>query len=252
MLALLLGGFAAYWLFMPPPHGFAPLTLAQALNLALYAGSCGLILLIIDRYQRAVARLRQEDANHLTLAREQGHRVSNALAVVEAIVQQSLRGAPEQARMINQRIRSALAGIDLGDRATGPPMRLGDLLTAELEPYDLARFDLQGEDEGPLTPESRNVLALAVHELATNALKHGALSVPDGGVTVAWRTHAGGATISWREAGGPPVQPPKKRGYGSVLLRRLVEGAGGAIAIDFRPTGLAAEISLPSGGHGAQ
>lgn len=244
ILAAALGGVAAHWLFAPQLRHFAPFTVSDALNLALYGGACALIILIIDWYQRIVLRLQQEDARHLTLACEQRHRVRNAIAVVEAIVQLSLGDEPDRAKSINRRIRAGLAEIDIKDQAAKQPVGLRDLLTVELQPYGLERFLLEGQGEPSLPCAARGVLALAVHELTTNALKYGALSVPDGRVKVNWRTHGGQLTISWRETGGPLVQPPQKRGYGSIMLRRLVEAVGGNLAVEFQPAGVTAEITL--------
>jgi K+-sensing histidine kinase KdpD len=145
VLAAVLGGFAAYYFFTPPLYVFVPLTLSDALNFALYGGACALIILIMDRYQRSVLQLRQEDARHLTLAREQEHRVKNAVAVIEAVVQQSLRDQPERGRTINRRIRAGLALVELESQDPDPPGGLRDHLAAELEPFDVARFTFEGE-----------------------------------------------------------------------------------------------------------
>lgn len=248
LLAAALGGLAAYFFFMPPAHAFVPLTTADLLNLALYGSASALIVWIIDRHQRVIRRLRYEDARHLTLAREQVHRVRNALTIIEAIVRQSLRDAPNQANMITQRIRSGLVGVDLEDGAASPPITLRELLASELQPYDLDRFVLSGEGEADVTlvPDARRLLTLALHELATNAVKYGSLSRPEGRVSVTWRVAGGATTIGWRESGGPRVQPPQKKGYGTVLLRRLIEAAGGALTMEFPPTGITTEISLTS------
>lgn len=244
VIAAALGGLAAYYFFMPPLYDFVQPNVSDALNLALYASSSALIILIVDWYKRALLRLRQEDARHLTLAREQSHRLKNAIAVVEAVVQQGLRDQPERARTIARRIRGGLAQIDLHDDDLSQPADLRSLLTAELEPFDIARFTLAGDDAPQLPPKSRSILSLVVHELATNALKYGALSAPEGHVTVAWACRDGQAKIVWSEAGGPAVQPPKRRGYGSVLSQRLMQAVGGAFKIEFRPAGVTADISL--------
>lgn len=238
-----LGGLAAFWFFAPPAYVTSPVT--QALNLVLYGVACALIILIISAYKRALRRLKQEDARHLTLVREQHHRVRNAIAVVEGIVQLSLRDEPERAKAINRRVRAGLAQIDIRDRCAGKPVNLRELLTTELQPYELSRFTFEGEADRSFPAERRDVLSLALHELTTNALKYGALSVPEGRVTVAWRTLDGRVVITWREAGGPPVTPPQRRGYGFIMLRRMMESANGAANIDFQPTGVTAEISFP-------
>ena len=245
ILAAAIGGLAAYYMFMPPVYRFGPLTLSDALDLALYGGACALIIVIIDWYRRSVLLLKQEDANHLTVAREQHHRMLNAGYIVELIVRDSLKDDPSQARIINQRIRAALAGVGIHGRAATQPISLRALFTAELAPFARGRIRLCGP-ELPLLPANlRTVVSLAGHELVTNALKYGALSNAHGRVTVRWRMDQGAIKLSWRETGGPPVKAPTRRGYGSVMLRRLVDGAGGAIDTKFATTGLVAEISLP-------
>lgn len=229
--------------FLPPLYGIGAVDVRNLLKLAFYGLTCGLIVLIIDWHQRAVLRLKQEDAGHLTLAREQQHRARNAVVLVETVVRQSLPADPAQARIINQRIRAAFADVDV--HLVSRPVRVAALLADELDPFDAARFSFEGDAAIRLAPEAARLVSLAAHELATNAMKHGALSTPDGRVAVAWRSLDGRLTLNWRESGGPPVRPPQRRGYGSVMLRRMVEAAGGALDIAFRPSGVIAEISLP-------
>jgi two-component sensor histidine kinase len=119
------------------------------------------------------------------------------------------------------------------------------LLTEELGPFGLERIRLHGPELPLLPPNLRAVVSLASHELVTNALKYGALSNDCGHVTIKWRMDKETVTLNWRETGGPPVKAPTRQGYGSVMLRRLIDGAGGAFDREFRATGLAAEISLP-------
>ncbi|MBV9994091.1 MAG: DUF4118 domain-containing protein [Caulobacteraceae bacterium] len=241
-LAAVLGGLAAYSFFMPPLYAFVSVTVSDVLNVALYAGSCGLIIVVIDRYERAVSRLREEDARHLTIAREEHHRLKNAMFVAQCIVKQSLSDMPERARTISQRLWASQQ--EIGDRVDNRAVTLRDLLMAELQAYDLTKFSLELEDGRELSHKAGSILSLAVHELTTNALKYGALSTPNGRVSVASRNVGGRMSLRWRETGGPPVQPPKRRGYGTVLLRRIVEGAGGVLAVDYSPSGVTAEISL--------
>jgi two-component sensor histidine kinase len=243
IFAAVLGGLAVHYFFTPPLYELVTLSVADVVDLTLYAGACALIILIVHRYQIATVRLVREDAQHLTLAREQHHRLKNAVFVAEAVVQQSLRDQPDRARTITQRIRAGLAEVDL-EQGAKDTLVLRDILVAELQPYDLARFTLEGADE-TLPPQARRLVTLATHELATNAIKYGALSAPKGRVTVAWRALDDRVVIRWLEADGPPVQPPHKRGFGSILLRRLIEAEGGAITTEFRPSGVMAKITLP-------
>jgi two-component sensor histidine kinase len=243
LMAAALGGLAAHYVFAQPLRAFVTLTAPDLLNLTLYAVSCTTIILIVDWYQRTVARLKHEDARHLMLAREQQHRARNAVFVVETIIRQGLRDDPIASRIINQRIRAAFADVDIHLRTR--PIGMAALLTLELAPFDLRRFSFESHDEFTLEPEVASILSLAAHELATNALKYGALSSSGGQVTVGWRRSGAAMVVHWREVGGPRVQQPDRRGYGSILLQRLVESAGGELVVEFAPTGVTAEMSLP-------
>ena len=97
-----------------------------------------------------------------------------------------------------------------------------------------------------VTPETAQNLGLAFHELATNAAKYGALSVDSGHVDIDWRHADGEVRVRWSERDGPAVEPPDRRGFGRVLLERLVGPTlNGSVALDFRPDGLVGEIVFP-------
>ena len=91
-----------------------------------------------------------------------------------------------------------------------------------------------------LRAEAVQNVALALHELATNASKYGALSVPQGRVTIDWTPHgdAGGVRLTWRETGGPPVTEPERKGFGRFVLERVTVNALGSGGTEFKPTGL--------------
>ncbi len=92
-------------------------------------------------------------------------------------------------------------------------------------------------------------LGMVLHELATNATKHGALSTTDGRVAVAWRLAGADRTtlrLSWTETGGPPAQPPREKGFGTTLLERgIAHDLGGTLDLGFRPEGLCATMTVP-------
>ncbi|OHC94116.1 MAG: hypothetical protein A2792_02585 [Sphingomonadales bacterium RIFCSPHIGHO2_01_FULL_65_20] len=131
---------------------------------------------------------------------------------------------------------------------------LDELLRAELEQYQ-TRSGAHVVIDGPtvlLGPKAAQLLALAVHELATNAAKYGALSVVEGRLTVMSAFEGDGEErrliIQWQEAGGPPVKPPQRQGFGSRLIKKVVARALQAdVAMEYRPEGLTCRISVPAG-----
>ena len=105
--------------------------------------------------------------------------------------------------------------------------------------------------DGPnllLEPNAAQAIAVTLHELATNAAKYGALSVPDGHVQVEWsRTADGRLVLRWTETGGPPVKPPTRRGFGTRVMESMIRGQlKGEMRFDWRAEGLACEIALPA------
>ncbi len=149
---------------------------------------------------------------------------------MQAIAAQSLsgrRGLAEGREVLVRRLRALAATHDLLTASGWQGASLRAVAEAELKPYG-ARADLAGADL-VLSPRAAQTLGLILHELATNAAKHGALSVPGGRVAVAWGVAPDGGDgdgggelfrLDWREAGGPPVEEPRRSGFG----RRLVEG----------------------------
>ena len=195
---------------------------------------------------------RKRSAEHLALlAREVDHRAKNSLAVVQA----ALRLTPKQdaqsyAEAIEGRV-SALARVQTllaRDRWSGASIRT--LIEGELQPFLAGqRLELSGP-ETMLPASIAQPMAMVLHELATNAVKHGALSVPAGRVSVSWRVEPGPPRLlqlRWREAGGPAVSgPPERRGFGSRVLDATVRHQlGGRVRSRWEPAGLVHEIELP-------
>jgi two-component sensor histidine kinase len=242
-LAAVLGGALADVEFLPAYSHLGLFDPSRLANLALYFAATGLMIAIVQRYRTRVRRLADEDARHLTLARELEHRAKTSFAIVQAIVMQSLPGEKDKAKAIAQRIRAAVAE-DIDPGPGRGPEDVRDLLEFELEPFGLGHVRLKGP-ELDIGPKGGASLALAVHEMATNAVKYGALSTPDGRVTITWSAADGAANLRWVESGGPPVTAPQKRGFGSVFLQRVISAGGGSIAVEFSPGGVEARISLP-------
>jgi PAS domain S-box-containing protein len=183
---------------------------------------------------------------------ELAHRLKNVLAVVQSVAQQTLRNAPDTetaSRDLAARLVALGAATDV---LTGGSWRSADL--AELAAGALAPHGTIGERiliDGPevtLKPQVAFALALALHELATNAVKYGALSNRTGTVTLAWSVAGVGDdaqfTLRWQESGGPPVAPPTRMGFGSRLIERSLRSYfSGTTATDYRPEGLAFELN---------
>jgi PAS domain S-box-containing protein len=194
---------------------------------------------------------RRENEERLTLlAREVDHRANNLLAVVQGAITLSNAETPAALKAVLLGRVSALARAHqllAGGRWIGADLRR--LVEEELHPYvsdDETRVVIDGEPYA-LSPGVAQGVAMAVHELATNAVKHGALSTPSGRVTVSWTpaTDTAPALIVWRESGGPRVRPPTRRGLGTNLLERALKGAsGGRTEIEWAPQGLICRLWL--------
>jgi two-component system CheB/CheR fusion protein len=200
------------------------------------------------------ARKDAERAATLLLA-ELDHRVKNILAIVTAVVGQTLKtgAAPaEFATAIEGRIAAIARAHSLVIEKDGHAhASLRDIIMTELAPYDSRGHKLAIDgDDVELTPKAGFALAMAIHELVSNAAKYGSLSTPDGRLTVAWKSIGGAANrklkLTWTEAGGPLVNPPSRRGFGSKLIERsLVHEFDGAVNSEFNETGLRCSIEVP-------
>jgi two-component sensor histidine kinase len=211
-----------------------------------------------ERAWAAAERARAE-ARRALLVAELNHRVKNTLAVVQSIALQTARGAGDMrsfAATFQARLIALARAHDLLTREdwTGAP--LDAAVRAALDPLalDAAHVDLSGcASDVFLPPATALALALALHELATNARMHGALSVPQGRVSVACRREPAdaaaeaGPVVEWVERGGPRVAgPPAKRGFGLRLLGRgLGPEAGMGADLRFEPEGVRCALRLP-------
>ncbi|HYF54359.1 MAG TPA: PAS domain S-box protein [Salinarimonas sp.] len=195
-------------------------------------------------------RKRSEEQRTL-LIHELNHRVKNTLATVQAIAGQSLRAAasPEAAReTFTARLVALAAAHDVLTRESWEGADLLDVVTAALEPHRAegqGRFDLSGPPVR-LTPAMALSIAMALHELATNAAKYGALSGEAGRVAVAWQVEDDVLTLAWRESGGPLVERPSRRGFGTRLIERgLASELKGEVQLRYEPTGVVCLMTAP-------
>jgi light-regulated signal transduction histidine kinase (bacteriophytochrome) len=187
------------------------------------------------------------------LIAELNHRVRNILGLIRALVSQSQHDALSVsgfATILSGRVAALAAAHDNITAKNWGPASLVALFRAELAPYcndNPARFRLEGDDV-QIRPEAYTILALVVHELATNSAKYGSLSAPAGLVTVDLaRTGRGDLTIQWRELGGPPVTAPTRQGFGSTIITRSIpHDLQGEADIRYRSIGLEADFTIPA------
>lgn len=206
----------------------------------------GAINVLVDITERK----RADEAQKL-LIDELNHRVKNTLAVVQSIATHTQRSSPEAfADKFEERLLALSRAHDLLTRRRWAGLGLGELLEQALAPYadDIgSRIVLDGP-ELTLSAQVGLALSMAIHELATNAVKHGALTVEAGLVRAAWRIEDDGRvlTFRWSESGGPPAEPPTRRGFGLRLIERnLTKDLGGRLDLRFQPEGLQAAFSFP-------
>ncbi|MEJ2816252.1 PAS domain-containing protein [Caulobacter sp. CCG-8] len=184
------------------------------------------------------------------LVNELNHRVKNSLATIQAIAAQTFHAArslPQAQEAFSARIVALAEAHDLLTRENWEGADLLDLLGRLEDLHGGAeRFATEGGSVR-LSPRMALSLSMALHELATNAVKYGALSLTTGQVRIAWTVVPGGAhprlVLTWTETGGPPVSPPSRRGFGSRLIERgLAAELSGVAHIDFRPDGVVCRI----------
>jgi PAS domain S-box-containing protein len=200
---------------------------------------------------------KEDEAQSKMLIDELNHRVKNTLSTVQSIVWQTLR-TPSDPKVIRESIESRLFALsrshDLLTREKWESAGLLDIVHDALEPFGVwggraDRIAVKGENIR-FPPKSALALGVAFNELATNAVKYGALSNAAGSILIEWTmetTPAGqGLLLNWKEKDGPPVTPPAHKGFGSrVIERGLAHELEGTIHLDYRPDGLVCTMDIP-------
>ncbi len=208
----------------------------------------GFLNILRDRTEIQATAERRE-----LLMGEMSHRISNTFAIVQAVATQTRRHTETAAEF------NAVFGARLGVLArSNNVLTLADWQDAPLRDVIESALAAHDNEPGRINAEGPAVMlgssmamaaSLSFHELATNAVKYGALSVPEGRVEIAWtisrtRNGARNVDIAWREHGGPAVEPPARRGFGSQLLEKGIP-SGGTVKLNFRPEGLECRMCLP-------
>jgi PAS domain S-box-containing protein len=213
------------------------------------AGRCvhlkGLTLDITER--------KQSEEHQGLLVAELDHRVKNLLARVAVISTSTREGSnsiDQFVEVLDKRIQSMANAHSLLSQSRWTGVNLADLVHSQLAPYATIANTVIGGPDVTLAPATTQAVAMALHELVTNAVKYGALSNPNGHVSVNWDRHAEAAAahvrIEWRETGGPPVVSPSKLGYGISLIRELIpHELGGMVDLTFASDGVCCKIDVP-------
>jgi PAS domain S-box-containing protein len=204
-----------------------------------------------SKIARDITERKRSEAQISILAREAEHRTKNILATVQATVRLTQSDTSDDLKSTIAGRIQALANahtLFVQTRWTGADLR--ELVTQELSPY-CQGVETRARVEGPqllLEPYAAQTIAVALHELTTNAAKYGALSIPDGRIHVAWSAAENGRLVlRWTEAGGPLVTAPTRKGFGTRVMESMIrDQLKGAMHFDWHADGLACEIVLPN------
>jgi two-component sensor histidine kinase len=254
--ALATSAFVAVWAFTPPLFAIDFGSSQVAWFFIAFLVSGGVIWFTAVLLRRSVLRFREKQAQLevevaqreraaeqlRTVAHELEHRVRNLLALIHGLVLQSGRGS-ESVEAFQKALGERLQALakaqhlvsDIGSNSLPLPRLLGDAVRPFAEAGE--RFRLEGP-EIMVPADIALPLALALHELSTNAVKYGALSASDGRVELSWSQTGDQVALVWKERDGPPVKAPDRRGFGSRLLESALAAHSGRSSIDFEPDGV--------------
>jgi len=200
----------------------------------------------VDITERKLAEERQN-----LLSREVDHRAKNALALAQSIVRLT-RGETVKSYVhsVEGRINALARVHTVLSLSSWQGAEIRKLIDEELAPYALGEQVVLSGPEIQLLPATAQTVALALHELITNSAKYGALSAQSGRLQVDWEDEAAVLKITWKETGGPPVEQPTTRGFGTRSVIASIESQlGGKAEFDWRPEGLICRLSVPLSGH---
>ena len=198
---------------------------------------------------RDVSERKRFEKHQQLLVGELNHRVKNTLAIVQSLAHQSFRADASPADAIRRfegRLEALAAAHNLLTRKNWEAASVQEVVADATAPFcSEGRCEISGPDV-LLPPQTAVSLALAIHELATNASKYGALSAGSGRVSISWEVNDGTFSFLWTERGGPPVAKPERRGFGTRMIERtLVAEFRGTVDLDFAPSGVTCRVTAP-------
>jgi PAS domain S-box-containing protein len=201
-----------------------------------------------------ITERKQSEERQGMLIAELDHRVKNLLArvaVISTYTRQGSNSMDQFVEVLDRRIQSMANAHSLLSQSRWNGVNLADLVHNQLAPYATFANTMIGGPDVTLAPAATQAVAMALHELVTNAVKYGSLSSPNGHVSVNWdrdndETSLARVKIEWRETGGPPVTSPPKLGYGTSLIRELIpHELGGTVDLTFASDGVCCKIDVP-------
>jgi two-component sensor histidine kinase len=198
--------------------------------------------------QREIERRSEAETRLELLLSEVKHRYRNAVGTIQAIASQTFDGASSEAHhRFNARLGALGKALDLLTTRDWDRVAVMDVVSRALAPFEHGKRIRVSGGEATLGPDSSLLVALTLHELATNAVKYGALSNGGGRVTLSWEPQASPERLrfAWQESDGPPVAPPQRSGFGTVLIKRALGGASGAANMEFPPEGVRCTFEAP-------
>lgn len=206
-----------------------------------------------SKIARDITDRKRAHEQQVLLVREIKHRIKNTMAIVQAIARQTLRAISDSDReAFFARLRALAGAHDLLTVENWSQASLRDVVDRVLEPFKEQhrdRFFIDGPDGILLDAQKSCLVSMALHELATNAVKYGALSSASGQVHLGWEILPDDLPqkkfrLRWQEHGGPPVEPPEHRGFGSLLIQQALDGEQHKATLEFDPQGVACTLEM--------
>lgn len=248
-LAAILAGGSQWTLFIPALHWLAVIS---------YAIDATICVMLIDYINRTldlllahIDREKQAKQHQYILAKELHHRIQNLFTVIQGVIRFSLPGGVMvDAAAVRERLMHRLQSMSAANRAItdsmGDGVHLLDLIGGEIRGFE-SQFEISGRARLVLGAQLTQDLSLIFHELVTNALKYGALSVPQGRVSLRLDWEDGVLTFAWQERGGPPVAEPEGSGFGSRILGTFARSFCRHAEASYAPAGLRYTLQIESG-----
>ena len=202
-----------------------------------------------SKIARDITERKRAQEQQKLLVREMQHRIKNSLATVQAIATQTLNQHAKERDAFIARLHALGNAHDLLTSETWEKAPLQAIVTRALEPFQEQRQEsitVKGPAEVWLDSTTSVVVAMVIHELATNAVKYGVLSNGSGHVSVTWERYfqTNRVKLVWRESGGPEVSAPKHQGFGSYLIKRAFGGQLGSARLEYDPQGLSCTLEV--------